>query len=54
MGHRFLDIAFTDAVKAVQQRQGSRGAYAAREGGGVDVNDRLGAGEASFIAERDS
>ena len=54
MGHRFAEIAFTDAVKAVQAEMGSRINYARREGGDVMHNDRLGAIEASFIAERDS
>jgi uncharacterized protein len=52
MGHKFAEIAFTDTVKAVQRAMGSRGAYARREGG-PDSNDRLGPGEAAFIAERD-
>ncbi len=54
MGHKFAEIAFTDAVKAVQSKMGSRNGYARREGGDVDFNDRLGPGEASFISERDS
>lgn len=27
MGHKYSEIAFTDTVKAVQQRMGSRAAY---------------------------
>ncbi|MEW5962741.1 MAG: pyridoxamine 5'-phosphate oxidase family protein [Pseudomonadota bacterium] len=54
MGHRFAEIAFTDAVKAVQAEMGSRSGYARREGGDAHVNDRLGPIEASFIAERDN
>ncbi|MDX2289124.1 MAG: pyridoxamine 5'-phosphate oxidase family protein [Hyphomicrobiaceae bacterium] len=54
MGHKFAEIAFTDAVKAVQTKMGSRNGYARRAGGDVDFNDRLGPGEASFISERDS
>ncbi len=54
MGHRFAEFAFTDQVKAVQQVMGSREAYARREGGGADFNDRLGQSEAAFLAERDS
>lgn len=54
MGHRFAEIAFTDAVKAVQAEMGSRINYARREGGDVMHNDRLGPIEASFIAGRDS
>lgn len=53
MGHKYSEIAFTDAVKAVQLRMGSRAAYAKRESG-PDVNDRLGPDEGAFIATRDS
>jgi uncharacterized protein len=53
MGHRYGEIAFTDAVKAEQIRMGSRGAYARREHG-PDFNDRLGPDEKDFIANRDS
>src|SRR3954466_5250271 len=52
MGHKFADIAFTDAVKAVQEAMESRSAYARHEAG-RDTNDRLGPMEAEFIAERD-
>ncbi|KAA2236622.1 pyridoxamine 5'-phosphate oxidase family protein [Salinarimonas soli] len=52
MGHRFADIAFTQAVKTVQQAMGSRGAYARRDAG-PSTNDRLGAEEGAFIAARD-
>ena len=53
MGHRFAEIAFTDGVKAIQDQQGSRAAYARFEGGETN-HDRLGTGEAAFIAARDS
>jgi uncharacterized protein len=53
MGHRFAEIAFTDRVKAIQDQQGSRAAYARFEGGERD-HDRLGPAEAAFIAARDS
>ena len=53
MGHRFAEIAFTDAVKAIQDQQGSRAAYARFEGGETN-HDRLGPAEAAFIAARDS
>ena len=53
MGHRYSEIAFTDTVKAMQRKMGSRTAYAHREGG-PDVNDRLGPDEEAFIASRDS
>ena len=52
MSHKYGDIAFTDAVKSLQQKMGSRGAYARRDAG-PDTNDRLGPGEADFITERD-
>jgi predicted pyridoxine 5'-phosphate oxidase superfamily flavin-nucleotide-binding protein len=53
MPHRFAELAFTPAVKAVQERQGSRESYerfAARS----PANDRLGPDEVAFLAERDS
>jgi len=50
---RFSSIAFTPAVKRLQELDGSRASYARREAGG-DAPDALGAGEAQFIAERDS
>jgi predicted pyridoxine 5'-phosphate oxidase superfamily flavin-nucleotide-binding protein len=43
------DVAFTPAVKALQERHGSREAYAAR-----DFRDRIAPDIARFIAERDS
>jgi len=54
LGHRFTEITFTDPVKAVQERMGSRAGYARREGGNVVSNDQLGPSEAAFIAARDS
>jgi predicted pyridoxine 5'-phosphate oxidase superfamily flavin-nucleotide-binding protein len=53
MGHKYSELAFTDSVKAVQRKMGSRAAYARRESG-PDFNDRLGPAEAAFIAARDS
>lgn len=53
MGHRFAEIAFTPAVKAAQEAQGSRGNYLRFEEGGPH-HDRLGPAESEFIAERDS
>jgi uncharacterized protein len=53
MGHRFAEIAFTDTVKRLQERMGSRSAYAQREGGAA-LNAHLGEREAAFIAARDS
>jgi predicted pyridoxine 5'-phosphate oxidase superfamily flavin-nucleotide-binding protein len=55
MPHAFADIAFTPAVKAAQQRDGSRAGYARSfEGDGETFNDRLGASEAEFIAAQRS
>ena len=53
MTDRYGEIAFTDAVKARQEAQGSRRAYA-RRGEGVEINSRLGAAEAAFIAGLDT
>jgi predicted pyridoxine 5'-phosphate oxidase superfamily flavin-nucleotide-binding protein len=53
MGHKYSEIVFTEAVKAMQKRMGSRVPYARREGG-PDTNDRLGPNEDTFIAARDS
>ena len=53
MTHQFADIAFTPAVRAEQERMGSRAAYARAEGG-LKHHDRLGEREAAFIATRDS
>jgi predicted pyridoxine 5'-phosphate oxidase superfamily flavin-nucleotide-binding protein len=53
MGHRFLEIAATPAVKAAQARNGSRMAYARLEEG-PPTHDRLTEPEADFIASRDS
>ena len=53
MGHKFAELAFTDAVREIQSNEGSRNAYA-RMDEGADYNDILGAKEAQFIAARDS
>ncbi len=53
MGHKFAELAFTDAVKNIQSDQGSRTAYARMEVGD-DYNNVLGPNEAQFIAARDS
>ena len=54
MGHKFQEIAFTDAVKSVQKQLGSRSGYSRREGGPINFNHVLGPREAAFIANRDS
>ena len=53
MARAFAEIAFTDSVKELQTRHGSRKAYQKFE---LDPErgDRLGAREIEFIAERDS
>ena len=53
MGHKFAELAFTDAVKNFQSEQGSRKSYARMETGD-DYNNILGPNEAQFIAARDS
>ena len=53
MTHKFAEIAFTDAVKDIQQSQGSRKAYEKMEVRS-DSNHILSETESSFIAERDS
>ena len=55
MSHAFGDIAFTPSVKAAQQRDGSRAAYArAFERGTAPVNQVLSDAEAEFIAAQRS
>ena len=54
MGHRFAEIAFTPAVKALQEQLGSRANYARLEGAASDRNRVLGPSESGFIAQRDS
>ena len=53
MGHKFAELAFTDAVRNIQSNEGSRKSYA-RMDGVADYNDILGPNEAQFIAARDS
>jgi predicted pyridoxine 5'-phosphate oxidase superfamily flavin-nucleotide-binding protein len=50
---RFSKIAFTPAVKAAQERMGSRAAYARLERS-CDSADTLSENEMAFLAERDS
>jgi predicted pyridoxine 5'-phosphate oxidase superfamily flavin-nucleotide-binding protein len=55
VSNAFAEIAFTAAVKAAQQRDGSRGAYARNfESGDEITNQRLGDDEATFIADQRS
>jgi len=52
MGNRFAEIAFTPAVQAQQEANGSRASYA-RFLEGEPWNDRLGPKEIEFLAARD-
>jgi predicted pyridoxine 5'-phosphate oxidase superfamily flavin-nucleotide-binding protein len=54
MGHRYAEIAFTPAVKAVQEREGSRRAYQRLETSPEPANHALGKRETAFIAARHS
>lgn len=53
MARAFAEIAFTPAVRAVQERQGSAGAYAKFLAPEAAPGDRLGPEEAAFVAARD-
>ena len=53
MATAFADITFTEAVKAAQERHGSRASYARLEGDAAPRRDRLGAQERAFITARD-
>ncbi len=52
MTSRYLNLVFTPSVKALQERNGSRDAYAKRDGGSEP--DRLTENETKFISARDS
>lgn len=54
MRSKFYDIAFTKAVEAAQEANGSRRAYAAAREGASGEPDGLTEAEAQFIAQRDS
>ena len=53
MSRHYGDIAFTEDVLAVQERNGSRDPYAPAAASGAAVADRLGPAERAFLAERD-
>lgn len=53
MARAFAEIAFTRAVRARQERQGSAALYDRALAPGADRADRLGPDEAAFIAARD-
>jgi uncharacterized protein len=55
MSHAFAAIAFTPSVKAAQEHDGSRAAYARNfDGKAEPSNDRLGAAEVEFIGAQRS
>jgi hypothetical protein len=54
MPHGFAQIAFTPTVKKLQERLGSRSAYARMEASHHITNQRLSEAEAAFIAARNS
>ncbi|MDA0704634.1 MAG: pyridoxamine 5'-phosphate oxidase family protein [Proteobacteria bacterium] len=54
MPHHFAEIAFTPTVKTLQEKLGSRSAYARKEGVPEAVNHRLTEAESEFIAARNS
>jgi predicted pyridoxine 5'-phosphate oxidase superfamily flavin-nucleotide-binding protein len=53
VGNRYLEIAATDSVKQIQERLGSRAAYARQEGQPT-IHHRLGPEERAFIETQDS
>jgi len=53
MTDRYLEIATSDAVKALQERWGSRSAYSRLESGPL-TNNQLGPEEIAFIEAQDS
>lgn len=54
MTHRFAELMFTPAVRAVQQAEGSRRAYERLDAPEAEPRDTLGEAERAFIAARDS
>lgn len=54
MAQNYIHSLFTDAARAMQEREGSRPAYARMEDGATGEPDQLGEKEALFIAARDS
>ena len=53
MARAFYEIGFTPSVLAMQEREGSRAAYAGHLAPEAEARDRLGPEEAAFIAARD-
>jgi uncharacterized protein len=54
MAHRFGDLVFTPAIKALQEKHGSRRQYARMAGQATSQADRLGPAEEEFLADQDS
>ncbi|WP_447765284.1 pyridoxamine 5'-phosphate oxidase family protein [Sphingopyxis panaciterrae] len=54
MARNYIHTIFTDAARAMQEREGSRTAYARMEAGADGTPDPIGTREAAFITERDS
>lgn len=54
MTHRFADLMFSPAAKALQSEAGSRHSYAKFAAPAAPANDRFGVREIDFIAARDS
>src|SRR5690606_32697980 len=54
MAQRFYELLFTPAVRALQERFGSREAYRRFEAADAPPSDRLTERETAFIAARDS
>jgi uncharacterized protein len=52
MSHKFFDLTFTESVKAVQEKHGSRRSYSRYEGGQADFYG-LTETEEDFISQRD-
>ena len=53
MARAFAEIAFTPAVRAIQERQGSSTAYAKFLQADADRGDTLGERETEFVQARD-
>lgn len=54
MAHRFAELMFSPAAKALQEASGSRASYARLAGTDAPANDQFGPRETAFIGARDS
>ena len=54
MAQNYIHTLFTDAARVMQEREGSRAAYARMEAGATGAPDQLSEKEHAFIAARDS